>query len=169
MEFKSTTMASLGAEPTARHRSISIDLREDWLTALRDNGFDVRQPTAWSAEGLLIYLPPDAQDRLFDNITALSAPGSRLATEHHPDAGAAIGERAKAASERWRDTGFDINLSDLFYPGERSHVVEYLTDHDWDVRTRTRPEVFAGYGRQFPDSEALGGLRSSIAVIATRK
>ncbi len=32
-----------------------------------------------------MYLPPAAQDRLFDNITALSAPGSRLATEHVPD------------------------------------------------------------------------------------
>ena len=49
---------------------------------MRDSGFDPTQPTAWIAEGLLIYLPPDAQDRLFDNITALSAPGSRLATEH---------------------------------------------------------------------------------------
>jgi len=49
---------------------------------LRAGGFNVGQPTAWSAEGLLPYLPPDAQDRLFDNITALSAPGSQLATEH---------------------------------------------------------------------------------------
>ena len=56
---------------------MAIDLRDDWPTALRDSGFDPSRPTAWIAEGLLIYLPPDAQDRLFDNITALSAPGSR--------------------------------------------------------------------------------------------
>lgn len=31
----------------------------------------------------MIYLPPEAQDRLLDNITELSAPGSRLATEYH--------------------------------------------------------------------------------------
>ena len=41
-------------------------------------------PTAWSAEGLLGYLPPDAQDRLLDTITELSAPGSRFATESAP-------------------------------------------------------------------------------------
>lgn len=34
-------------------------------------------PVPWLAEGLLAFLPPDAQDRLLDNITALSAPGSR--------------------------------------------------------------------------------------------
>ena len=60
---------------------------------MRDSGFDVISPTAWSAEGLLVYLPPEAQDRLFDDIAALSAPGSRLATEYHPDAAASIGAR----------------------------------------------------------------------------
>src|ERR1700682_6706806 len=70
IEFKSTTMAEIGATPTAERRAVSIDLREDWPAALRRSGFDETQPTAWSAEGLLVYLPPEAQDRLFDNITA---------------------------------------------------------------------------------------------------
>ena len=39
------------------------------------------QPTAWLAEGLLPYLPGDAQDRLFDLVTAHSAAGSRIAVE----------------------------------------------------------------------------------------
>ena len=101
-------MAAIGAEPTAERRAVSIDLRDDWPAALRRSGFDDTKPTAWSAEGLLVYLPPDAQDRLFDNITALSAPGSRLATEYHPDAGASIGERAEAFRQRWQKHGFDI-------------------------------------------------------------
>src|ERR1700761_117657 len=79
IEFKTTTMSQIGAAPTAERRTVSIDLRDDWPAALRDGGFDDTQPTAWSAEGLLMYLPPDAQDRLFDNMTALSAPGSQLA------------------------------------------------------------------------------------------
>jgi methyltransferase (TIGR00027 family) len=82
IEFKTRTLAGLGAEPTAQRRTVSIDLRDDWPSALTAAGFDSRQPTAWSAEGLLVYLPPEAQDRLFDNIVALSAPGSRIATEH---------------------------------------------------------------------------------------
>ena len=41
------------------------------------------QPTAWIAEGLLIYLPPDAQDRLFDNITALQRAGQPAGHRAH--------------------------------------------------------------------------------------
>ena len=170
IEFKSTTMTEIGgATPTAERRAVSIDLREDWPAALRRSGFDETQPTAWSAEGLLAYLPPEAQDRLFDNITALSAPGSQLATEYHPDAGASIGERAAAMRSQWQQHGFDVDLSKLFYSGERNSVVDYLTDHGWQVSARSRPEVFAGYGREFPDAEELAPLRNSLAVVATLK
>ncbi|MDT5250360.1 MAG: hypothetical protein QOJ28_2994, partial [Mycobacterium sp.] len=80
--FKTRTLAELGAEPTAQRRTVAIDLRDDWPKALLDSGFDPKQPTAWIAEGLLVYLPPEAQDRLLDAITELSTPGSRVATEH---------------------------------------------------------------------------------------
>ncbi len=169
IEFKSTTMTEIGATPTAERRAVSIDLREDWPAALRRSGFDETQPTAWSAEGLLNYLPPDAQDRLFDNITALSAPGSQLATEYHPDGGATVAERSKAMRAQWEQHGFDVDLSNLFYPGERNPVVDYLTDHGWQVSARSRPEVFADYGRKFPDAEELAPLRNSFAVVATLK
>ncbi|PXX05383.1 class I SAM-dependent methyltransferase [Mycolicibacterium moriokaense] len=169
IEFKSTTMTEIGATPTAERRAVSIDLREDWPAALRRSGFDETQPTAWSAEGLLNYLPPDAQDRLFDNITALSAPGSQLATEYHPDGGATVAERTKAMRAQWEQHGFDVDLSNLFYSGERNSVVDYLTDHGWQVTARSRPEVFAGYGRKFPDAEDLASLRNSFAVVATLK
>ena len=169
IEFKTTTMTAIGATPKADRRTVSVDLREDWPAALRHSGFDESQPTAWSAEGLLAYLPPEAQDRLFDNITALSMPGSQLATEYHLDGGAAMGERGKAMGDHWRAHGFDVDLSELFYPGERSHVVEYLSGHGWTVSARNRPEVFADYGRAYPNIEALSPMRNSLAVIATRK
>jgi methyltransferase (TIGR00027 family) len=169
IEFKTATMTDIGATPTAERRTVAIDLREDWPAALRRSGFDESKPTAWSAEGLLVYLPPEAQDRLFDHITALSAQGSQLATEFHPDAGASIGERAAVLRSEWQKHGFDVNLDDLFYKGERSHVVEYLTGHGWQVSARPRPEVFAAYGKEFPDTDELAPLRNSLAVIATRK
>jgi methyltransferase (TIGR00027 family) len=169
IEFKTTTMTAIGATPTAERRAVSIDLREDWPAALRRSGFDETQPTAWSAEGLLIYLPPEAQDRLFDNITALSAPGSQLATEYHPDGGSTVADRAQSMRAQWEQHGFDVDLSKLFYPGERNPVVDYLTDHGWEVSARSRPEVFEGYGRKFPDAEELEPLSKSLAVIATLK
>ena len=169
IEFKSTTMTAIGVTPTAQRRTVSIDLREDWPAALRRSGFDEAQPTAWSAEGLLAYLPPEAQDRLFDNITALSAPGSHLATEYHPDGEGTVTARAETMASQWQQHGLDVDLSQLFYAGERNPVVEYLTGHGWQVNARSRPEVFAGYGRELPDTEELSPLRKSLAVIATRK
>jgi methyltransferase (TIGR00027 family) len=169
IEFKNSTMAAIGAQPTAERKAVSIDLRDDWPAELRRNGFDDTKPTAWSAEGLLVYLPPEAQDRLFDHITALSAQGSRLATEYHPDGGASVGQRAQAIRERWQKHGFDMNLADLFYPGERNPVVDYLTDHGWQVAARKRTEMFTEYGRPFPDVEELAPLRNSLAVTAIRQ
>lgn len=168
IDFKTATMAGLGATPTATLRTVAVDLRDDWPKALRDSGFDDSAATAWSAEGLLVYLPPDAQDRLFDNVDALSGPGSRLATEYHPDSGASIGERTKAMRQQWGSHGFDVDVSELFYTGERTPPADYLTALGWQVSARPRPEVFAGYGRLFEVNEALAPLRESMALIATK-
>jgi methyltransferase (TIGR00027 family) len=155
IDFKTNTLTDFGATPTAERRAIGIDLRDDWPAALRQGGFDTGQPTAWIAEGLLPYLPPEAQDRLFDNITALSAAGSRLATEHIPDPDAFTGERANLISERWRRLGLDLDASDLFYLGERSIVIDYLTSHGWQVTEYPVRELYDRNGFEFPEDEIM--------------
>ncbi len=150
--FKTATLEDLGAMPTVERKTVAIDLRDDWPAALRAAGFDPAQPTAWIAEGLLVYLPPDAQDRLFDNITALSAPGSRLATEHMnmesmPD------DWAEKLDERSRRAGSNIKLSELFYSGDRSTAGEYLSSHGWRVTTLATADAFAANGFALPDDE----------------
>ena len=167
VEFKNTAMSDLGAAPTADRRAVSIDLRDDWPAALRRNGFNVTQPTAWSAEGLLMYLPPDAQDRLFEHITELSAPGSKLATEYHPDSGPSMTQRAQEFNERWAKFGCDIDLSGLFFDGERSNVVDYLTDRGWQVTARKRRDLFGDYGLEFHDDDQMAQFRNITAVSAT--
>ncbi len=167
IEFKTATLAGLGATPAADRRPIGIDLRDDWPTALRQNGFDVNQPTAWIAEGLLVYLPPEAQDRLFDNIAALSAPGSRVATEHFPDPAGFSGERMQRLSERWNRLGFELNMADLIYHGERSTVVEYLGAHGWDVAARSARDMYAHNGFEFPEDEMAAAFGDMSYVAAT--
>ncbi|MEY8017997.1 class I SAM-dependent methyltransferase [Mycobacterium servetii] len=165
--FKTETLAGLGAAPTAERRAIGIDLRDDWPEALRRGGFDVGQPTAWSAEGLLPYLPPQAQDRLFDHITALSAPGSRLATEHVPDPNAFTDERLQRITERWQRAGFDLDAADLFYQGERSVVVDYLSGHGWQVAAHAVRDLYAQNGFEFPEelTAAFGDLNYVAATL----
>ena len=158
IEFKTRTLEGLGARPTADRRAVSIDLRDDWPAALRHSGFQTTQPTAWSAEGLLSYLPPEAQDRLFDNITALSAPGSRLATGYVPDMGAFLDNRAQAVSERWRRMGLDVDWAELIYRGERNDVVQYLAHHGWRTTARTTRELYGHYRFDFPEDAAMAAF-----------
>jgi len=159
--FKSRTLAQIGAQPTAVRRPVAIDLREDWPTALQQSGFDPGRPTAWLAEGLLIYLPPEAQDRLFDDITALSAPGSSVATEYAPGIIDFDDAAARERSAALRDQGLDIDMANLVYRGPRNHVMDYLREKGWQVTGSPRGELFRRYGLaepQVPDTDPLGEI-----------
>ena len=164
--FKTATLDNIGAVPTATLTTVSIDLRDDWPTALREAGLDPTQPTAWIAEGLLVYLPPDAQDRLFDNITALSAPGSRLATEHM-DLTSMPDDWAEKLDERSRWAGSDISLSELFYSGDRNVAGEYLSAHGWQVTIRSTADAFTANGFELPDDELTRFIGDSGYLTAT--
>lgn len=150
IDFKTRVLAEQGAAPTADRRTVSIDLRDDWPAALRAAGFDPALPTAWSAEGLLGYLPPDAQDRLLDTVTTLSAPGSRIATESTPgldaDSEAQARVRMRESAERMRRHGVDIDMTELLYFGDRNEAGSYLAGHGWQVDSHDVGDLFTEYG-----------------------
>jgi methyltransferase (TIGR00027 family) len=168
IEFKSRTLAAQGAAPTADRRAVAIDLREDWPGALRTAGFDPTRPTAWSAEGLLGYLPPEAQDRLLDTVTELSAPGSRFATESvsniDPDHEQKMKERMRVMSERWRKHGFDLDMTSLVYFGDRNEAAAYLADHGWRLTTSNVRDLFAANG--LPPIEDDGMPRPDLFYVS---
>src|SRR5690348_6745256 len=150
IEFKSRTLAEMGAQPTAHRRAVAIDLRDDWPAALQAAGFDPAKPSAWSAEGLLGYLPPEAQDKLLDTITELSAPGSRIATESGPSRGKdheqRIKDRMRTVSQRWSKHGLDLDMTQLVYFGDRNEASPYLSDRGWQMGGSTIRELFAANG-----------------------
>lgn len=156
IEFKTTTLEQLGAEPTAQRRTVAVDLRDDWPAALKAAGFDPGAPTAWSAEGLLVYLPPAAQDALFDNITALSAPGSRLACEFMTDTAPFDSEQWRTQQQKMAELGFSLDVAELIYHGERTHIVEHLSAAQWEVDARTVAQLHADNGFVYPDDELAG-------------
>ena len=174
IEFKTRTLAELGATPTAQRRPVAIDLRQDWPAALRQAGFDPTQPSAWSAEGLLAFLPPDAQDRLLDNITTLSARGSRLASENTPtnmtQFETAMQSRMQAATDRWREHGFDIEWADLWYPGERNDVADYLNARGWKAVGTSAAELFIANGVSVePHDEDEAAMFNSLAYVSATR
>ncbi|HEU4362620.1 MAG TPA: class I SAM-dependent methyltransferase [Mycobacterium sp.] len=135
LSYKSATLAAHGVLPSADRREVPMDLRQDWPAALRGAGFDPAVPTAWLAEGLLMYLPADAQDRLFEQITALSTPASRLATE---TAAGHADQRRAAMQDRFKKVVDELGLpptvdvQDLTYHDEdRAAVPDWLNNHGW--------------------------------------
>lgn len=153
LEFKTKTLADLGAEPAATWHTVAADLRTDWPTPLQAAGFDSSAPTAWLAEGLLIYLKPQSQDRLFDSITALSSPGSMVATEFVCSIVDFEAERAKTISDPFRDHGVDIDLASLIYSGERNHVHDYLAAKGWQLEGVPLTELFRRSGLDAPGAD----------------
>ena len=173
IDFKSQTMRELGAAPTAHRHAVAVDLRHDWPTALQRAGFDPDQPTAWSAEGLLAFLPSDAQDRLLDEITALSAPGSRLAAENMDGGGEGaqmMQDRMHQTIDHWREHGFDLDMTDLWYFGERHDIPEYLTTRGWTTQLIPMTELYAasGVSLDIDDNTDVQAFASFGYVTATR-
>ncbi|MEZ0365476.1 SAM-dependent methyltransferase [Mycobacterium sp. pUA109] len=170
IEFKTRTLADLGATPRTDLRTVAIDLRQDWPAAVRDAGLDSTRPTAWIAEGLLGYLPPTAQDRLLDDITALSAEGSRVAVEAVPnmsdlDLGQAR-DTMRAATAKWREHGIDVEFADLGYDGERHDVGAYLQQRGWRSVGTTARQLFADNGLA-PISESADSVSVADTIYYT--
>ncbi|QIV81924.1 class I SAM-dependent methyltransferase [Mycolicibacterium frederiksbergense] len=136
LEYKESVLSEHGVRPTSTRREVAVDLRHDWPKVLREAGFDASTPTAWLAEGLLMYLPADAQDRLFSQITELSATGSRIAVETAPTQAE---ERRQQMKERFEIIKEKFGITDSLDVGElmyndpdRADVAEWLGAHGWD-------------------------------------
>ena len=151
LEYKAATLAEHGVKPAAQLREVAVDLRHDWPNALRENGFDADQPTAWLAEGLLMYLPADAQDRLFTLITELSASGSRIAVEtvgiHSEERRARMQDRfERIAAELGIQREFDVQ--ELMYNDpDRADVAEWLGANGWRANAVTSQVEMRRLGR----------------------
>ncbi|WP_067892641.1 class I SAM-dependent methyltransferase [Nocardia vaccinii] len=166
LEFKATALA--GDEPTADRREVAIDLRQDWPKALRDNGFDPTLPTAWLAEGLLRYLPGEAQDRLFDNIADLSVPGSTIALNMGQGRPLRNSEIRAEREKMMAQAGIRIDVENLWYStDDRTDPRDWFAEHGWKVTAADPVTVLTEHGREVPDT-VREGLRNHILMTAVR-
>jgi len=162
LEFKSSTLREHGAQPTCNLVPVPVDLRHDWPAALRQAGFDPSAPSAWSAEGLLPFLPAAAQELLFERVQALGAAGSRIAVEAP---GSDFLDEASQAKQRENmqqvrdlmaklEPERDIpDVTDLWYFEEREDVGDWLRRNGWDAAVTRAEVLMANYGRTPPDVE----------------
>lgn len=123
LTFKQAVRDRIGAMPVAERRPLAVDLRDDWAQALLDSGFSPGVPTAWLAEGLLLYLPAEAERRLVATVDRLSAAGSTLVYE--------IG----------------VDLLALFDTRPRPDSADELARRGWAVETRSPYDFTVLHGR----------------------
>lgn len=168
LDFKRDTLAAHGATAKAERREIAVDLRDDWPQALRDSGFRADEPSAWIAEGLLIYLPASAQEQLFTGIDALAGSGSHLAVEEgrpmDRDAFRAKVHQAKSVDDErgqwWQ----------LVYNEQHAPAAQWFTEHGWAAQETTLIDYLKTVGRSVDsaDADAADMLASITLVQATR-
>jgi methyltransferase (TIGR00027 family) len=172
LEYKSATLAEAGAMPSVERREVPVDLRHDWPAALRAAGFDTSRPTAWLAEGLLPFLPGQAQESMYTAVDGISAAGSRIAVEVFgvdPDAREEVRQRwlqARAEREaRGEDVSFDV-LELWYHDDNPPECAAWFAAHGWITHATDTAEEFERLGRPrrpMPD----GGQRPFVNSLVT--
>jgi len=126
-------------------------------------------PTAWIAEGLFGYLPPEAQDRLLELITANSAPGSRVAAEAVPSTmdidPEAVRERMQTVTEKWSSHGFDLDFGELIYLGDRKDASTHLNELGWQTSALPTNDLLAQYGLPLIEEDQQFGQASYLTAV----
>ncbi|MER8030905.1 SAM-dependent methyltransferase [Streptomyces bauhiniae] len=157
-------VAQAGAVPSAGRVPVPVDLRGDWAAALLGAGLRPGLPTAWLAEGLLLYLPASAERRLIAIIDELSASGSMLGYEVKLLKEArAVRDSPVYAEARER---LGVDLLALFDGDPRPDSAADLAGRGWRTEVGTPYDHVRRYGRgprPEPD-DALAANRWVFAV-----
>ena len=168
LDFKREAMAAHGHKPTAERREIGVDLRDDWPQGLKDNGFDASMPSAWIAEGLLMYLPATAQDQLFVGIDTLASSGSHVAIEESMPISA---EEFTAAVEEERAAGGTQGpFFQLVYNEQHAPAAQWFAGHGWTAVATPLTGYLRAVGRSLaaPDTEA-GRMIANCSLVSAIK
>ncbi|MCX8560275.1 class I SAM-dependent methyltransferase [Mycolicibacterium mucogenicum] len=165
LEFKREVLAGNGTEPKAERREIAVDLRDDWRTALTDAGFDPSRPSAWIAEGLLIYLPAAAQGDLFTGIDALAAPGSWVAIEEGKPMPAEVFAAKRAAGDDMAEGFFKLIYNEQIAP-----AADWFGARGWRAEATGLADYFRAVGRPVPTNpESATMIASNTLVTAVKE
>ena len=145
LEFKREVLARHAGTPAAERREVAVDLRDDWPRALAHRGFDASMPSAWIAEGLLIYLPAAARAQLFAGIDRLSAPDSHVAVEESVPLPSETFEAKRAEALAEGNDFFTLVYNEHHQPADR-----WFSDHGWSAVATPLISHLREVGRPIP-------------------
>jgi methyltransferase (TIGR00027 family) len=155
LAFKNEVLAGQDAVPSCERVVVPADLRDDWAAALRAAGFDPGTPTAWLAEGLLVYLSREEAEKLLTTVTELSAPGSRVSFEHR------MAETRNRLLRRAEATPGAERVTRLWHGGLGDRAPEWLRGHGWEPTVVSHAELAVKYDR--PGDETLDGFLTAVS------
>ena len=158
--FKERALARVSMQPKAERVVVEADLTGDWMSSLDRAGFDPSVPTAWTAEGLLIYFTPEQNETLLSTVSDASPAGSRIAmtlaregTLDVPEMFVAAGpEGARSVPGMWKSES----------PGDPA---EWLRGHGWEAEVFDSRERAAVYGRPMPASMPESAVRALVRAV----
>jgi len=147
--FKTATLAELGATPTVERRVVASDLRQDWPAALWHAGFDAARPHCVDRRRST-RLPATRRPELIDAITALSAKGSWLGLDTvpplPPSERDSFRQRIVMLIGRWKNHGFNVDMTDMVYLDEHNDMAACLATDGWEMVGASTSELFLANG-----------------------
>ena len=158
-EFKARALARVSLNPKAERIVVESDLTGDWMPSLLRAGFDPAVPTAWIAEGLLIYFTPEQNEALMSTVSGASRPGSRIAVTlarkgslNVPDMIVDAGpEGARSVPAMWKS--------------EMPDPAGWLRHHGWEAEVFDSRERAEAYGRPLPATAPESSVRSLVRAV----
>ncbi|PRH77881.1 SAM-dependent methyltransferase [Streptomyces solincola] len=159
LAFKHRVLADLGAASKAQRVTVGVDLRADWAGALSEAGFDSAAPSVWLAEGLLFYLPGQAETYLVDTVHRFTTRGSAFAYEAKVEKDLLAYRDSRIYTATRERIGID--LLHLFDGGPRPDSAADLTARGWSTTVHTPFDLTRRHGRgPLPEpNDALEGNR----------
>jgi methyltransferase (TIGR00027 family) len=160
LSFKEAVLGGCGAVPRCERVAVPADLRGDWAAKLAAAGLDPGQPTAWLAEGLIIYLTAAEAARLLTGVGGLSAPGSQLAFEHSPAGADTMTATARQLPSMRQYTSL--------WRGGLDDAPGWLAGHGWRPEFHRLAALGRSYRRPVPGTARSGFLTAVRVGVAGR-
>jgi methyltransferase (TIGR00027 family) len=154
MGFKGKVLTERAAASRCDRTVVPIDLRKDWTVPLSKAGLSSSEPTAWLAEGLLIYLTERESADLLTRVGELSASRSRVAFEVENLGTDLMRTQARQTPAMQQYT--------KLWKGGLPDAPGWLAENGWEPQLHDRATVALSYGRP-QAGPSIGGF-----VVAAR-
>lgn len=164
--FKDEVLRAHGVRPQCVRCRVDADLREDWGSSLQTAGFTPGRRSVWLLEGLLAFLPAQAEADLFAAIDRLAPAGSSVVVEHFAPAFEALAPTHPGLSTALT-APFGVDFAKLPSNEPRTDPARRLAHTGWTVTSTSATQAANAYHRPLP--KLSSGLSIDNTLITATK